>query len=395
MCSPFYQNLMQEHHLEFSRMRKDWDSIPITNKTMLAQAGENIIPFSYYSEKAKGKLMVKLASGSTGKCLKLFWSKEDLKREEDAVWKYRQLWYGIKPQSTYCYFYTFENHETKERQYHNVNHGMGIPKCNFNKERVKEIYERLLCYQPEWIQIAPSIACVLAKYIRESGLEKIESIKYIELYGELISPQEREEIENAFGCIARRRYGCKEVGTIAYECPYGEMHVMTESVHVEICKDGHAVFEGMEGNIIVTSMQNHVTPFVRYDTDDRGILARKSCNCGLEGEVLEITRGQESGWIQWENGECFHSSDFARAFLKIMYQREVDMKQYQIIQRKWDYFDIYIVSETKEEIIRSHFLREMENTPLKDAVFQFHCLNEKLLANRVNMNTSFRCDVKG
>lgn len=395
MCSPFYQSLMEDHHLEIDRLRKDWDCIPIISKAMISRAGETIIPFSYYTEKVKGNLLTKVTAGSTGKCLKIFWNAEDLRREEELVWKYRELWYGIQKGSLYCYFYTFEENETMEQEYHNVEGGIGIPKYGLCKARVEQIYQRLCSYQPKWLLLAPSIAKVLMKYIKETGVEKIESLRYIELYGELISEQEREEVETVFGCIARRRYGCKEVGTIAYECPYGEMHILTENVHVEVCREGHAVYDGMEGNIIVTSLQNHVMPFVRYDTDDMGILRKTSCKCGLEGEMLEIVRGQESQWIQVDDNRYFHSSDFTRAFLKIMYHQKANLTQYQIIQRKRDYFDVYFVSETDEEIIKKAFLEEMVAFNFKNAEFQFHCLNEKLLAKRVGINSYFRCEVKG
>ncbi len=395
MCSPFYQDLMEERNLELSRLRKDWDSVPITNKSMISKAGENIIPFSYYTEKVRGQLTKKVTTGSTGKCLKLLWNREDMQREEDVIWKYRELWYGIKRESPYCYFYTFEGYETMEREYHNVESGMGIPKYGLNKERIVEIYKRLYCYQPEWILVAPSIAKALVRYIQKTDVEKIESLRYIELYGEMVTEQEREEVESVFGCTARRRYGCKEVGTIAYECPYGEMHILKENVYVEICKGGHAVLDGMEGNIVVTSMHNHVMPFVRYDTDDVGILQTKCCKCGLECDVLEIVRGQKNHWIQIDADQYFHSSDFARVFLKLIYYQDVNLTQYQIIQRKRNYFDVYFVSEAEEEAVKKAFLQETENSHLETMEFQFHSLNEKLLENRLGLNSSFRCEVKG
>ena len=395
MCSPFYQHLMEEHNLEIDRLRKDWDGIPITNKALIAQSGENIIPFSYYTEKNRGQLLTKVTAGSTGKCLKIYWNKEDAHREEEIVWKYREQWYGIQKGSCYCYFYTFEENETMEAECYNAEGGIGLPKHGLCRAGVEQIYQKLHRYQPKWLLLAPSIANVLVEYMKETGVEKIESLRYIELYGELISEQERIIVEEAFGCIARRRYGCKEVGTIAYECPYGDMHILTDNVHVEICREGHAVYDGMEGNIIVTSLQNHVMPFVRYDTDDMGILQKKLCKCGLEGEVLEIVRGQESHWIYLDDDRQIHSSDFARVFLKILYHQKANLTQYQIIQRKRKSFDVYFVSESDEEVIKRAFMKEIEYFDLKNAEFQFHCLSEKLLEKRLKLNGSFRCEVKG
>ena len=41
-------------------------------------------------------------------------------------------------------------------------------------------------------------------------------------------------MEAFFNCKVASQYGCYEVNSIAYECPFHKLHVMTENVYVEI-----------------------------------------------------------------------------------------------------------------------------------------------------------------
>lgn len=44
-------------------------------------------------------------------------------------------------------------------------------------------------------------------------------------------------MEAFFNCKVASQYGCYEVNSIAYECPFHKLHVMTENVYVEIVED--------------------------------------------------------------------------------------------------------------------------------------------------------------
>jgi len=99
-------------------------------------------------------------------------------------------------------------------------------------------------------------------------------------------------IREAFACPVVNEYGMSEVGIIAYECPSGSMHVMDESVVVEVVNCG----ETGVGNIIVTELENPAAPLIRYDTGDVASAAPGKCACGrglsrigrVEGRVYDV-----------------------------------------------------------------------------------------------------------
>ena len=87
-------------------------------------------------------------------------------------------------------------------------------------------------------------------------------------------------MEAFFNCKVASQYGCYEVNSIAYECPFHKLHVMTENVYVEIVEDNQ---------ICITSKHNRVMPFVRYKVGDRGRLCTdKNCSCGSQEPILEL-----------------------------------------------------------------------------------------------------------
>ncbi len=85
-------------------------------------------------------------------------------------------------------------------------------------------------------------------------------------------------------------YGANEFHSIAYECPYGNMHLMSGNVYVEVLNDNKECVAGEEGEVYVTSLTNSVMPLIRYQIGDRGkIEAGKKCMCGNHSPVIVVS----------------------------------------------------------------------------------------------------------
>lgn len=123
------------------------------------------------------------------------------------------------------------------------------------------------------------------------------------------------------------------------------MHCMSQNVFVEILDEmGNKIKDGNEGNIYVTSLTNHVMPFIRYKIGDRGKLCSEhNCKCGNSAPILELTNGRCNDFIVCEDGSRIHSSVFVKAIENTNKVMGKPIIQYQIHQITYNHFIVKLV----------------------------------------------------
>lgn len=127
---------------------------------------------------------------------------------------------------------------------------------------------------------------------------------------EVLYPAQREFIGRALGgAVVADGYGSREAGFIAHECPAGTMHITSENVIVEVLDPaGRPVGPGVDGEIVVTQLDNYAQPFIRYRTDDIGQLAEGPCPCGRGLEAMRVVQGRSNDFLLAPDGRRIHSS---------------------------------------------------------------------------------------
>jgi phenylacetate-CoA ligase len=121
----------------------------------------------------------------------------------------------------------------------------------------------------------------LASLVRESG-QRLPALRVIQAIGETLSPVARSLIEDSFGAPVRNLYSNTEAGYVASPCPAGHgLHVHSENVLAEVLDaDNRPCAPGQTGRLVLTTLHNFLTPFVRYDIVDEVTLAPGPCPCG-------------------------------------------------------------------------------------------------------------------
>ena len=168
-------------------------------------------------------------------------------------------------------------------------------------------------------------------------------IKAVFVTGEVLFPYQRELIAETLNCPVANGYGGRDSGFIAHECPQGGMHLMADSVIVEIVdQNGNVLPPGMPGEIVVTDLHSHEAPFLRYATGDIGVLSTRPCSCGRAAPLLQNIEGRSNDCILAPDGRLINS-------LALIYPvRETDgIEQFRIIQKAPDYFHLQIVIDEK------------------------------------------------
>ena len=176
----------------------------------------------------------------------------------------------------------------------------------------------------------PSTAYYIAKRMNELGMHV--HIPAILTTGETLSDYTRETIEVAFApAKVFDDYGGDGM-QIAADCEYHNgMHINSESVFVEVVRDGKRVPEGELGEIVLTNLEATATAFIRYNIQDVGSLDFSSCSCGrglprfsqLEGRLTDMFATADGHWLTF--------SQFT-----VVLKRITSIQTYQIIQKELD-----------------------------------------------------------
>lgn len=331
---PIYYNLADE--IGIDREAASFDELPVVSKRDYIRSGMSVLSSKYMADYMGGRLIWMRTSGSTGKSTEIYWKKSDYQKSLLSLWLLRKRYYGIVPADRLCYFFPAD--VPGEEGFVQDRHCLAVSREYLYNGCLSDAYERILEYDPVWMILQPSVALLLCEEAVRRGTPS--ALRYIEMTGEYLETGARERIKKVFSCQVADQYGSKEVNSIAFECPEGRMHVMSDNVYVETV-DGPCGDE-----ICVTSLQNHVMPLIRFNLEDRGRLQKEvSCPCGRCGDVLELEAGRSNDWIKRKDGGRLHAYALMQIVQRLNYMLEGMIIQYQIEQRDYDKFLVRLVLE--------------------------------------------------
>lgn len=122
------------------------------------------------------------------------------------------------------------------------------------------------------------------------GLRISEPPRVVVATGEPLFGFQRQAIEAAFGARLAEEFGCTELGTVAFECPRGSLHLTAEQVWLE----------PDESRTLATSLVPRPVPLVRYPLDAPVAEEPGSCGCGIELPRVSLVRRREDAWRRFE-----------------------------------------------------------------------------------------------
>ena len=344
---------------------------------------EKLLSIEKLGKYRKKDLMRTYSSGSTGKCKEILWDKNDYIRSMQELWIRRKSYYGISSRDKVCYFYTIPTdvNSLDESEIYNEK-SLGFSKSNLSEERLKDIYIKIAEFKPKWLLLQPSIGNLLSLTIMENNLDVIPSIEYIEYTGEILTDTIRENTKAAFNCKIANQYGANELNSIAYECPYGNMHLMESNVFVEEM-DNEENTDADNKELIVTSLTNKTIPLIKYQIGDYGKICDENCKCGNKAKILKLSSGRTNDYILLEDGNKTTSYIFVKIvdFINMREDTFGDIKQFYIEQNDINEFKVklYVDSEASYDEIVGLFMDLIDEDRLMDAKFTFEFVTEYMM----------------
>ncbi len=191
-------------------------------------------------------------------------------------------------------------------------------------ETKQETARQLLRIKPKYIEGYVSDTLALGRACYQAGVK----INCVLTCGEMLYEHQRRELARMYEAKVSDYYGCNEVGSIAFECEMGRKHITDEHVIVEVVDDvGLPVFD-QQGRILVTDLDNYLTPFIRYDVGDLGVLTREPCPCGRKLTVLKSLDGRVQDALVNASGDRLSTLFFAARFrdLKAIHRIQIIQK---------------------------------------------------------------------
>lgn len=325
---PIYMDILEKQNIDIEKI--SFDKLPIIDKSFYKDASISGLSIKYIKKYMQNLLIRKKTSGSSGNYLDVYWDNAEMKKSLLSLWYYRKKYYNISSADKLCFFTT----ESLYDIYCNE-HIMAISKKTIYDEMLEEVYDKILEFNPSWMILQPSIAIILCKYIESNDLDVPSNLRYIEFTGEHLVEAVMIKTSQVFHCVIANQYGTKEVNSIAYECPEGNLHCMSENVFLEVLE---------EQELCVTTLQNKAMPLVRYKVGDRGeMINGKNCACGNCKEIIKLKAGRKGKWIVLKNDKYMPAYIVVERMNEYVEGTKGGIIQYQIIQKKEKNIDIKIV----------------------------------------------------
>lgn len=154
-------------------------------------------------------------------------------------------------------------------------------------------------YSPSWLHGYPSILSLIAGYLLERGRPLKRTPVVVTTGAENLLPQQKQLMQQAFGCPVRQHYGQAESVANISECPDGHLHVDEDFALVEFLPVDE---QSDVRKIVGTNWSNPAFPLIRYDTGDHVRFPVASPSCRMSGRVVESVDGRKEDYVVLPSG---------------------------------------------------------------------------------------------
>ena len=278
---PYYRKKMEEKGVTPDDIKgvDDLHKLPFLTKDDLREA----YPYGLLGTDLKNCVRIHSTSGTTGKRVVAFYTKEDVDLWEECC--ARALMAVGATKEDVCQVAYGYGLFTGGSGMHGGSHKVGcltLPMSSGNTDRqlqfMTDLGATILC-------CTPSYAAYLAESIKERGLSDQIKLKAGIFGAEAWSESMRRDIEKALGIKAYDIYGLTEISGpgVSFECEEQTgMHINEDHFIAEIIDPdtGEVLPEGSKGELVFTCITKEAFPLLRYRTRDICVLSREKCSCG-------------------------------------------------------------------------------------------------------------------
>lgn len=290
--SPFYREKWDAAGVSPTAFRsmEDLAKFPFTTKDDLRKTQEKVGGLGGHQCCAKDQLVrIQGTSGTTGRPLYI-----GLTAADADLWKElfaRHAWTGgIRPGDSYinpANFTLFVGGLSESVSSEAM--GFCVIPAPLGTTGIEKLFDLILEFRPTVLFATPSGTVFLADYVRSSLKREPRDLGFIKgfMAGEALTDEDRAAMEETWGIVARNYYGLADVAAdLASECDYTcGLHfcgagAVTAEIVDPITLAPKKIEEGVEGEIVYTTIKRQATPVIRYRCRDMVRAYFEKCRCG-------------------------------------------------------------------------------------------------------------------
>lgn len=292
---PFYRKEFDKRGIKPDHIQglEDVQNLPFTTKKDL----RDHYPFGLFAVKQEEMVRIHASSGTSGKPTVVGYTKNDIDNWAEIVARAIAI-AGGKPGEILHNAYGYGLF-TGGLGLHYGGERLGmvtVPVSGGNTERQISLIED---FKPTVISATPSYVLSIGEKMIELGKDpRKTSLKFGIFGAEPWSEEMRKALEDLFDIKACDIYGLSEVigPGVAMECHEAQdgLHVAEDHFFVEVIdpKTLERVPDGVEGELVFTSLKKEAFPVIRYRTGDIASITREKCVCGRTTIRMSRVKGR-------------------------------------------------------------------------------------------------------
>jgi phenylacetate-CoA ligase len=348
----YYKGKLNKAGLSIKNFKSlaDLDKFPVLEKEEMRTHWKEMVNSAY-----NGKLIYSHTSGSTGKALDYFLTKESISNQWAVWWRFRER-FGIK---------LFDKHlnftgkliipiNQKSPPFWRINYPLNqwlVNMQHISLQKVSAIAKMIESEKFRYFSGYPSIISSFCFLVKELNITIRNHPEIVFTGAEKLFDHQKEIIQEVLKCKVTDHYGFSEGAGNASKCTYDLYHEDFEFGHLE-CYNGYRTPEGTTGEILATGFSNLGMPFLRYRVGDTATWSDKDCDCGLHSTVLTNIEGRSEDYVLTPEGTKILRFDY-------IFKDTSSIRECQIVQKELNSIIIRIVKRDNYKIEIETFLRNM------------------------------------
>jgi len=305
--SRYYRAVMDQAGVkpEDTRDASDLARLPFLTKSLIREHTDGIRTVPQASLKRFN------TGGSTGEPLVFYLGKERISHDVAAKWRATRWWnvdIGDRELVVWGSPVELGAQDRVREMRDKLLRTRLMPAFEMSPANLDRFVAEIREFKPAMLFGYPSSLALIARHARQSG-QRLDDvgIRVVFVTSERLYEDQKQTIEQGFGCPTANGYGGRDAGFIAHQCPKGGMHLSAEHIIVEIVSpDGRVLPPGEAGEVVVTHLATSEFPFVRYRTGDVAMMDDAICSCGRGLPMLREIQGRTTDFIVASDGTIMH-----------------------------------------------------------------------------------------